>query len=424
MRSPFLAILVLALATPPALAGEEPASDPANQGVGKDFAEEVTAVEVRAPARGSYFPTRRGHAIGDFTAVFFAGERVTFEDNIFRTDRDTESDTVFSTTLGARLTTEGARMDGDLAAALTHDDYVHNDGEDFLGGWLDLRSRFGMERGPFLEVTDRLDVREDSVTTSLSAPGNPVLAASGTRVRQVQNDLGLTGGLRGEKSEAEVRYDHFRIDYGSPLDPLSSIERRATFVGRRSASPKSEANLQVEARAVRYDDPANNDYDALGSYVGGRWDATPKTSLQGRIGLLVQDVSAGGVNPDSSEFSGTAGTLSILHEVGPELFVDGTISRDIYPALGSNYQLIELAGAGARWEFRPDWIARAGASLQRTRNSDGIDGSFYTMQAEISWSPSDRWAVSLVGEHQQFQGNVVGSDYAYNRVGLQVSVNF
>ena len=94
----------------------------------------------------------------------------------------------------------------------------------------------------------------------------------------------------------EVRYDHFRIDYGSPLDPLSSIERRATLVGRRSPSPKSEANLQVEARAVRYDDPANNDFDALGTYVGGRWDATPKTTLQGRIGLLVQDVSAGTVN--------------------------------------------------------------------------------------------------------------------------------
>lgn len=424
MRSPILALLALTLAMPAAHAEEDPSADPGPTDAREDHAREVSAVEVRVPGRGQYVPTRRGHALGDFTATFFATELITFEDNIFRTERNERSDTVFATTLGARLTTEGARATADLAAALTQESFARNSGEGFLGGWLDLGSRFGMERGAFLGLTDRLSVREDALSTSLSAPGNPVLVASGARVRQVQNDAGLTVGVRGEKSALEVRYDRSSTDFGSPLDPLGRLEHRGTLIGRRSPSPKSEVNAQLEARAVRFDTNLNNDYDAYAAYAGALWIATPKTTLEGRAGFLTQNVSAGGTTPDDSEFSGTIGSLNLLHEVGPELFVEGVASRDVFPALGSNYQLVNLVGTEARWEFRPDWLARAGLTWQDSRNSAGPDGSFYTVLLGLSWNASDRWEASLLYEYRQFQGNLGGTDFVNNRIGLQVSVNF
>ena len=406
-------------APPPKPVPEEPPSLDASL---QDFYASGTTGTITVPIRNLVVPRGRSRKFGEWDGRFFWVETVTWESNVFQTQKDTEDDLILLSTLGGAFARQGSDFAADVAAAGTWEAYQDHPSENIVDGWARAGFQYGMRRG-FLRVSDMVTHKYDTAQFGTGTSAGYVFLG-GEKVVQTTNQFKASAGYNWEKTGVEGSYANTYANYGRQLDELDGMMHTGTLVGKYRATPKTELNVQAEIRDFHFRERINNDFTTYSGYVGAKWTPTPKTELSGRAGWTHMNSHHTGTVTDDSEYSGFTGNLAARWAATAKVKVQADTSYDVHQAAGSNYQETYRFGAGATWAISPLWEASLRGEYQRTNPSTAGLLVTYETVARVGYRWKEWLEVALQYEFLARGSADPDGDYVDHRVSMQFSVLF
>lgn len=314
-----------------------------------------------------------GVRLGGFMAYPRLEASAEYNDNIFATATDEESDTLFRVVPSLNVQSNWSRHYVQAYARGTFSRYADNSGENTNEADVGLNGRLDVQR--FLKVDGGLSYqRLAEARTSQNAPDasfEPIeynLARANLGVEKVFNRVKAsatanfarydykngetnpslfnpTGVVRQDDRDRDVVALTLRGDYA--LSPDTAVFIQGTVNNRDYNDPSTPtvaardsdgyevlagANFEV-SRLVRgdagvgfvsqnYDDPRFEDVDGFGARVNLEWFPTELTTVSGTVQRVVEDstqIGAGG-------FLSSSGSLQIDHELRRNVILSGTLA--------------------------------------------------------------------------------------------------
>ncbi len=187
-----------------------------------------------------------------------------------------------------------------------------------------------------------------------------------------------------------------------------------------AATPKLDLSVGYRFRSTTVDElpSATQSWDSKDHFinVGAKGDFTPKLSGQVRVGYSIRDMDVG----ESLDRLGLMGALTYVYS--PKTSFDFTASNDFSNSeLGTSQEAFSLR-AGGRFEFDPQWSARAGLSWQSTKYAY-VATPGLTDRRKDDFFVGDVGVVYAMNEVLSFQATYIYRENSSNRRGLSFNNN-
>lgn len=380
-------------------------------------------VSVRERSRPGYDAV--GVRAGAFTVFPEVSVTGTYNDNIYATDTNTESD--FITTLGARVSAQSnwSRHALNLRASVAQHLYADNDDEDRLDWNVGSDGRIDITRDT--NLSGGLSYAE--LTEDRGAPNAIGLAAEPTeysllqanaafnhRFNRVTSSLGATyadydydtvpligGGTLNQDFRDREEFTQF-LRLGYDVSPDTNVYVQGTINQRKydQQPPAVALNRDSDGYAVvvgsefrltnlaqggiyvgyhsqDYDDPTLPEIDGLAFGASVDWFVTPLTTVRFEAGSAIEETIAAG----ASGYTDNSVGVRIDHELMRNVIVGGAV----------NFANQDYEGIA-----RDDDVTRAGLSVDYLLNRN--------FSLRLGYDYADR------------DSSVAGLDYSRNEVGL------
>ncbi len=197
-----------------------------------------------------------------------------------------------------------------------------------------------------------------------------------------------------------------------------------------AASPKLDLSVGYRYRNTQVDElpGATRSWDSEDHFinVGAKGDFTPKLSGQVRVGYGIRDLDVA----SSTSQLGLMGSLTYVYS--PKTSFDFTASNDFSNSeLGTSQEALSMR-AGGRFEFNPQWSARAGLSWQSTKYAlvptPGLTGSrkddFFVGDVGVVYALSEVISFQAAYIYRENSSNRAGLDFNNNILSVGASLRF
>ena len=358
-------IVVLALSIPSRLLAQDGEADP--------------NPDPERPLEETHDPL----GLGAKKLAYSAGLKITevFDDNVFLTPDNEESDRITIILLKARLRYSGDRTDakvnyrGRERLFDTHDEF---DGMehyfDASGGVKVSRFRFeaGVEarwlKDPFdvLQVSGRFDSRFDRAHVRATADFNRM-------------DV-----------EMEVAAARFAID-DDVLDRGDYRRLEAGLLVAADAWDQVSVFAEVRLHDTNYVESDFGDLSFLRAAAGVRGALTGKTRGEIRIGVARAELDEGAAFP-ADDFTGLTASAAVTWEPTPKQELRAELRREPIESVLTGLAIVD--GVRLSWLLRPSerWTAQAMVSWDRERESDGSnDRRGLQVRGGVQWAFGERF---------------------------------
>lgn len=276
----------------------------------------------------------------------FLSEQITYHDNIYLTQRDRKSDTVFTTETGFRA---------DLYAfphsfLLGYRAFIHN--------YLKESNANNIEQSGDLSC----ELKEKNLTISLKDSYrnliDPVRIEQTERMRRSENETVLSALYEATKSSLELKISHNFADYKKAVfDEFDHNEVVFSLTGRYKYSPKTNLVLRADYGDFKFKEDVLNDYTYFQFLTGVDGDITGKTRYLLELGFTSQDADSD-QNPAAKEqFSGITALARVTHAVSDKTSAEASFFRQLEYSVWSNYQVLDKLECS----FRHLWTERIGS---------------------------------------------------------------
>lgn len=279
----------------------------------------------------------------------FLNEQITYDDNIYLTQRYRTSDTIFTTEAGCRA-----------------DLYVFK--HSFLLGYRALSHTY-LEESDANNVEQAGDLfcgfKGKNLTISLKDSYqrlvNPVSIWQAERMRRSENEAVLSALYEAAKSSIELIVTDNSADYRQKVfNYLDYNEIVFTLTSKYKYSPKTSLVLRADYGDFNFSKNVLNDYTYFQILAGVDGEVSGKTRYLLEVGFTSQEANRKPNTAAKQEFSGITALAKVAHSISDKTSAEVSFLRQLEYGVLSNYQIVDkLEGS-----FRYLWTEKIGSSAR------------------------------------------------------------
>jgi polysaccharide biosynthesis protein VpsM len=350
-------------------------------------------------------------AVGDNAALYLiGGAAVSFNDNIYLQQNDTESDVIFNLSPGVELAFGGgAAFNGTLTFR-----------EDFYR-YLDNSEQNTSRSNAFLDASYSGARTSGSVYASLEqmTQNSRDIRGAGILVDRTVYRAGVDSEYAySQKTSLGLGFAYYRTDFKTPgfRDSVSwSIPLDVYY----RYSPKMDWSVGYRYRNTEIRSGGGSDARDHFFNVGARGQFSPKLTGNVRVGVDYRDFRVGGND------STLGVNASLAYAFSPKVSFSGVANRD-FNTSGLGGQSFERTGLGVRANYRISefWSAAAGVNLERAEYQLGRRDNYYVTDVGLNYSPAAFVTMSAGYTFRSNNSNINGLDFDNNVLSLSASFRY
>ena len=365
------------------------------------------------PWTGQWNPSGRNWTV-------FAGETLTYDSNIFATDKSIESDWISNTSVGGSYRREGASFWALATASLTYSAYLDHSEQDnfaFYGdfefGWkgaamyASIKDQVGYLQNPIV-VRDNLFVVVDQ---SLDPYWTNILTA---RV-----------GYECVKWRAELEGESnlFNADSGV-IEAFNNTDNGLAGRFDYYLSDKTSLGAYAGYRFINYSDSTQRDFEVASGGATFSWRPTAKFGIGGRVGGSW--TTSSGAGSDNNAYTGA---IDASWDATDNVSLVFGWSRDFEASLGADDQIVDIFRLRAQTVFNQCYSFNVSTGVQvgdvQGSTADAAkDYMLYFFDAMVHRNVGDHWGLDGGLQYRNQNSESNGIDYDQVRVTVGVTFSF
>lgn len=319
-----------------------------------------------------------GAESGPFTYSLGAGLEVEYNDNIFETDTNRESDFIFRPQANltgiwglSDLNTLSFSITGGYSYYLSNDqlnDYFVNTGfspgsridlQIFVGDFvITIYDQFAYSNSPLQVIRDG---RGGSGRLAATADYGRFLNTAGVDVVWDLNDLVLGAGYS--------RFNYWSL--GDAVDTQDRSTDQITAMARLNFSPALSAGVEGSASWVSYSEDFQNDSVGYSAGPFVEWQPTDNTRLRLAGGVQNRSFDSGGGNQDDNDLSTWYGTLLIGQKLTDWFSHSIEVGREGALGTNTNYTVLQYIRHRASFDIIRNWNLSTELAYEKADDSGG-----------------------------------------------------
>ena len=350
----------------------------------------------------------------------YLGLSLLYDDNLFKTKNNTESDTALILVPELGHTSVFSKhqlnlgLEAELASYSDFSDENYNDVELFGDLLLDLTPKFNLDMG--LNYMMGHDPRGDS-----GSRVGVILSPEPDTWDKLEYYVDGIYGRRTNKGQFEVKYQGISREYTNNNQADRDRDNNTLFLTAfYNKSAKNSYLVELRLEDISYANAINSDRDSTETslLIGTRWEVTGQTAGEIRLGYLEKDYDEQGTRFD--DFSGFI--VEALADWTPQesdLFKLG-LSRGTEESAGflSNYYIATRFNFHWAHTFSPLMEMEAGYSFENDDYDNGRDDDLLNFYLGGKYDITNRFDVGLKYEYKDRSSNLGIADYKSNTIML------
>jgi hypothetical protein len=326
----------------------------------------------------------------------FFSEQITYDDNIYLTQRDRKSDTIFTTEAGYRA-----------------DLYVFE--HSFLTGYRAFIHTY-LQESDANNIEHSGDISCGLKTKNLTVSFkelyqylvNPVTIWQTERMRRGENEATLSALYKAAKSSLELKVTDNLADYRKKLfNDFDHNEIIFSVTGKYRYSPKTNLLLRADYGDFKFRENVQNDYTYLQILTGIDGEVTGKTRYSLEVGFTSQEADRKPKTAAKDEFSGITALAKATHTMSDKSSAEASFLRQLEYSVESNYQVVDKFEGS----FKHLWTPKIGSRARFFFESANPGKVETTPQPRYAW----RVGAGVSAWYEIKDYLYAGFDYEYRR---------